>query len=160
MDSESAAFSTEGSVISVLIIFAVFLAVVALAMVLVTVRRIMVGDDEVAVLSTDQPLPPPPPEVIGNWVRVDGVAPRRPPASRFVTVVVYNDVGMPIVAELKEWRMVLAVKLHVYYATGHLLTHQRLSYNGEVLNDWYQLDDYGWYNGRCVELKVDLLVFL
>ena len=61
MDSESAAFSTEGSVISVLIIVAVFLAVVGLAMVLVTVRRIMVGGgDEVAVLSTDQPLPQPP----------------------------------------------------------------------------------------------------
>ena len=158
MDSESAAFSTEGTVISVLIIVAVFLAVVGLAMVLVTARRILVVEDEVTVLSTDQPLPPPPPEVIGNWVRVDGVAPRRPYGSRFVTVVVYNDVGMPIVAELKEWRMVIAVKLHVYYATGHLLTHQRLSYNGEALYDWYQLDDYGWYNGQCVELKVDLLV--
>ena len=160
MDSESAAFSTEGSVISVLIIFAVFLAVVALAMVLVTVRRIMVGDDEVAVLSTDQPLPPPPPEVIGNWVRVDGVAPRRPHAPRFVTVVVYNDVGVPIVAEIKDWRTVLIIKLHVYYVTGHLMTHQRLSYNGEELYDWYRLDDYGWHNGMCVELKVDLLVFL
>ena len=75
-------------------------------------------------------------------------------------MVVYNDVGMPIVVELKEWRMLIAVKLHVYYVTGHLLTHQRLSYNGEVLNDWHQLDDYGWYNGQCVELKVDLLVSL
>ena len=160
MDSESIAFSPEGSVLSVLFIVACFLAVVCFAMVLVTATRILVVEGEVEVLSTDEPLPPPPPEVIGRWVRVDGVAPRVPYAARFVTVVVYNDVGMPIVAELKEWRMVLTIKLHVYYATGHLLTHQRLSYNGEELYDWYQLDDYGWYNGRCVELKVDLLVSL
>ena len=159
MDSESAAFSTEGTILSVLVIVAAILAVVCLAMFVVNARRILVVDDEVSVLSTNEPLPPPP-EVIGNWVRVDGVAPRRPYASRFVTVVVYNDVGMPIVVELKEWRMLIAVKLHVYYATGHLLTHQRLSYNGEVLYDWYQLDDYGWQNGQCVELKVDLLVSL
>ena len=160
MDSESAAFSTEGTVVSVLIIVGVFLAVVGLAMVLVTARRILVVENEVTVLSTDEPLPPPPPEVIGKWVRVDGVAPRVPYGSRFVTVVVYNDVGMPIVAEIKEWRTVLAIKLHVYYATGHLLTHQRLSYEGERLDDWCQLDDYGWRNGQCVELKVDLLVSL
>ena len=151
MDSESAAFSTEGTVISVLIIVAVFLAVVGLAMVLVTARRILVAGDEVEVLSTDEPLPPPPPDLIGKWIRVDGLPPRVRYGSRFVTVVIRNDVGMPIVAELKEWRMVLAIKLHVYYATGHLLTHQRLSYNGEVLYDWYQLDDDGWYNGQCVE---------
>ena len=160
MDSESAAFSTEGTILSVLVIVAAILAVVCLAMFVVNARRILVVDDEVSVLSTNEPLPPPPPEVIGNWVRVDGVAPRRPYASRFVTVVVYNDVGMPIVVQLKEWRMLIAIKLHVYYVTGHLLTHQRLSYNGEVLYDWYQLDDYGWYNGQCVELKVDLLVSL
>ena len=160
MDSESAGFSTEGSVISVLIIFAVFLAVVGLAMVLVTARRILVVEDEVTVLSTDEPLPPPAPEVIGRWVQVGGCAPRVPYGSRFVTVIIRNDVGVPIVAELKEWRMLIAVKLHVYYATGHLLTHQRLSYNGEVLYDWYQLDDYGWYNGQSVELKVDLLLSL
>ena len=160
MDSESAAFSTEGTVLSVLYIVAIFLAVVALAMVLATVRRILVVADEVEVLSTNEPLPPPPPEVIGNWVRVDRIVPYVRYATRYVTVVVYNDVGVPIVAELKQWRMVLAIKLHVYYATGHLLSHQRLTYNGEVLYDWYQLDDYGWYNGQCVELKVDLLVSL
>ena len=67
---------------------------------------------------------------------------------------------MPIVIELKQWRMVLAVKLHVYYATGYLLTHQRLSHQGERLDDFYQLDDYGWHNGQCVEMKLDLLVSL
>ena len=158
MDSDSSAFSTEGSFLSVLCIVAVFLAVVCLAMVLVTVRRWLVTvDDEVAVLSTDQP----PPEIVGRWVPVAGCAARRKPYhARYVTVVVRNDIGMPIVIELKEWRMILAVKLHVYYVTGHLLTHQRLSYEGERLDDWCQLDDYGWRNGQCVELKVDLLVSL
>ena len=86
---------------------------------------------------------------------------REPYHARFVTVVVRNDiVMMPIVIELKQWRMVLAVKLHVCYAAGYLLTHQRLSHQGERLDDFYQLDDYGWHNGQCVELKVDLLVSL
>ena len=39
MDSESAAFSTEGSFLSVLIILAVFVATVCVAMVLVLARR-------------------------------------------------------------------------------------------------------------------------
>ena len=126
---------------------------------LVTVRRWLVTNAEVAVLSTDQPQPPP--EVIGRWVPVAGCAARRKPYhSRFVTVIVRNDIGMPIVIELKEWRMVLAVKLHVYYATGYLLTHQRLSHEGERLDDYCQLDNYGWRNGQCVELKVELLVSL
>ena len=164
MDSDSPLFSTEGSILSVLCILflsvAVFLAVVCLAMVLVTVRRWLVADDEVAVLSMDQPQLPP--EVIGRLVPVAGCAARRKPYhARFVTVVVRSDFfEMPIVIELKEWRMVLAVKLHVYYATGNLLTHQRLSPEGERLDDYCQLDDYGWRNGQCVELKVDLLVSL
>ena len=56
--------------------------------------------------------------------------------------------------------MVLAVKLHVYYSTGYLLTHQRLNHEGQRLDDFCQLDDYGWRNGQCVELKMDLLVSL
>ena len=162
MDSESSAFSTEGSFLSVLCIVAVFLGVVGLAMVLVTVRRCVVTDSEVEVLSTDQPQPLPPPEVIGRWVPV-GVMPvtRRPYRTRFVTVIVRNNIGMmPIFVELKEWRIVLAIKLHIYYVTGYLLTHQRLTHHGEILDDYCQLDDYGWYNGRCVELKVDFLVSL
>ena len=76
-------------------------------------------------------------------------------------MVVRSDVfEMPIVIELKQWRMLLAVKLHVYYATGHLLSRQRLSHHGERLEDFCQLEDYGWQNGQCVELKVDLLVSL
>ena len=115
-------------------------------------------DDEVAVLSTDQP----PPEIVGRWVPVAGcAATRKPYHARYVTVVVRNEIGMmPIVIELKEWRMVLAVKLHVYYATGYLLTHQRLSHNGERLDDYCQLDDYGWCNGQWVEIRVDFLVSL
>ena len=147
------------SAVYVLFIFAVFLAVVCLAMVLVTVRRWLVtNDDEVAVLSTDQP----PPEVIGRWVPVAGfAATRQRYPARFVTVVVRSDFfEMPIFIELNQWRMVLAVKLPVYYATGYLLTHQRLSHNGDRLDDYCQLDDYGWRNGQCVELKVDLLVSL
>ena len=163
MDSESPQFSTDGSILSVVcvlfLIFAVFTAVVCLAMVLVTVRRWLVtNDDEVAVLSTDQP----PPEVVGRWVPVPGcAATRQRYPARFVTVVVRSDFfEMPIVIELKQWRMLLAVKLHVYYATGYLLSHQRLSHRGERLDDFYQLDDYRWHNGQCVELKVDLLVSL
>ena len=158
MDSESSVFSTEGSFLSVLCIVAVFLGVVGLAMVLVTVRRCVVTGSEVAVLSTDQPQPPP--EVIGRWVPVHPCAARRRPYhARFVTVVVRNDIGyLPIVIELKEWRMVLAVKLQIYHATGYLLTHQRLSHEGVRLDDFWQLDDYGWHNGQCVELKVDFLV--
>ena len=163
MDSDSPLFSTDGSILSVLcvlfLIFAVFTAVVCLAMVLVTVRRWLVtNDDEVAVLSTDQP----PPETIGRWVPVAGcAATRQRYPARFVTVVVRSDFfEMPIVIELKQWRMVLVVKLHIYYATGYLLSRQRLSHRGEHLEDFYQLDDYGWYNGRCVELKVDFLVSL
>ena len=56
--------------------------------------------------------------------------------------------------------MVLAVKLQIYHATGYLLTHQRLSHEGVRLDDFWQLDDYGWHNGQCVELKVDMLVSL
>ena len=159
MDSESAAFSTEGSVKSVLVIFAVFFAVVFLAMVLVSVRRWMVtDDDEVAVLSTDQP----PPEVVGRWVPVAGrAATRQRYPARWVTVVVRSELlEMPIVIELKQWRLVLAVKLHVYYATGHLLSRQRLTYRGERLEDFYKLDDYGWQHGQCVEMRVDFLVSL
>ena len=148
MDSDSPLFTTDGSILSVVcvlfLIFAVFLAVVCLAMVLVTGRRwVVTDDDEVAVLSTDQP----PPEVVGRWVPVAGCADMRQryPA-RFVTVVVRSDFfEMPIVIELKQWRMVLAVK-------------QRLSHHGERLNDFYQLDDYGWCNGQCVEMRVDFLV--
>ena len=163
MDYDGQLFAMQDSsaqtVVFVALFFAAFLALVGLAMVLVTVRRWLVTDAEVAVLSTDQPQPPP--EVIGRWVPVAGCAAiRRPYHARFVTVVVRNDIGMPIIIELKEWRMVLAVKLHVYYATGHLLTHQRISHNGERLDDYRQLDDYGWRNGQCVELKVDLLVSL
>ena len=159
MDSESAAFSTEGSVISVLIILAVFLAVVCLAMVLVTVRRWLVtNDEEVSVLSTDQP----PPEVVGRWMPVAGcAATRRRRPSRFVMVVVRSDFfEMPLVIELKQWRLVLAVKLHIYYATGYLLSRQRLIYRGERLEDFYQLDDYGWQNGQSVEMRVEFLVSL
>ena len=164
MDSESPLFSTDGSILSVVcvlfLIFAVFTAVVCLAMVLVTVRRWLVtDDDEVAVLSTDQP----PPEVVGRWAPVSGrvATRRRRHAARFVTVVVRSDVfEMPLVIELKQWRMLLAVKLHIYYSTGYLLSRQRLTHRGERLDDFYQLVDYGWHDGQCVELKVDLLVSL
>ena len=165
MDSDSPLFSTDGSLLSVLgvlfLIVAVFLAVVCLAMVLVTVRRWLVAeDDEVAELSTDQP--PPPPEVIGRWVPVAGCAAlRKRYHRRFVTVVVRSDFfEMPIVIELKQWRMVIAVKLDIYYATGYLLSRQRLNHHGERPDDFYQLDDYGWQNGQCVEMKVDFLVSL
>ena len=105
---------------------------------------------------------PPPPAVIGRWQPVTApTALRKPYHARFVTVVVRNDINeLPIVIELKEWRMVLAAKLHVYYATGYLLTHQPRSHEGERLDDFCQLDDYGWRNGQCVELKLDLLVAL
>ena len=163
MNSDSPLFSTDGSLLSVLcvlsLIVAVFLAVVGLAMVVVNARRWLVTDaDEVAVLSTDQP----PPEVVGRWVPVSRrAATRQRYAARFVTVVVRSEVfEMPIVIELKQWRMLLAVKLHVYYATGYLLSRQRLSHRGEHLDDFCQLEDYGWQNGQCVELKVDLLVSL
>ena len=152
MNSEIA----SSAVYVLLLICAVFLAVVCLAMVLVTVRRWLVtNDEEVAVLSTDQP----PPEVVGRWVPVAGcAATRQRYPARFVTVVVRSEFfEMPIVIELKQWRMVLAVKLHVYYATGYLLSRQRLSHRGERLDDFYQLDDYGWCNGQCVE---DFLVSL
>ena len=90
-------------------------------MVLVTVMRLLVTD------GTDQP----PPEVVGRWAPVSGrAATRQRYAARFVTVVVRSDVfQMPIVIELKQWRMLLAVKLHVYYATGYLLSRQRLRQN-------------------------------
>ena len=67
---------------------------------------------------------------------------------------------MPLIIELKQWRMVLAVKLHVYYATGCQLALQRLSRRGEHLDDYRRLDEYGWRNGQCVELQLDILVSL
>ena len=163
MDSNSPLFPTQGSLLSVLYFAAWFFgalaAIVGLAMILVTARYYLgYDDDEVMVLSTKHP----PPAVVGRWQPVTApTVHRKPYRARFVTVVVRNDIGMmPIVIELKQWRMVLAVKLHVYYATGYLLTHQRLSHQGERLDDYCQLDDYGWRNGQCVELKVDLLVAL
>ena len=50
MDSDSSAFSTEGTFLSVLFIVAVFLAVVCFAMVLVIARRSCLAD---SVLGTD-----------------------------------------------------------------------------------------------------------
>ena len=133
MDSDSPLFSTEGSLLSVLDFAAWFFgalaAIVGLAMILVTARYYLgYDDDEVMVLSTEHP----PPAVVGRWQPVTApTVQRKPYHARFVTVVVRNDIGMmPIVIELKQWRMVLAVKLHVYYATGYLLTHQRLSREG------------------------------
>ena len=158
MDSDSPLFSMQGSLLSVLYLAAWFFgalpAVVGLAMILVTARYCLgYDDDEVTVLSTE----PPPPAIVGRWQQVTAPpASRKPYRARFVTIVVRNDISeMPIVIELKEWRLALAVKLHIYHAIGYLLTHQRLS---QRLDDFWQLDDYGWHNGQCVELKVDLLV--
>ena len=141
----------------VFLFVAAFVAVVRLAMVLVTASGYLRSGSEVAVLSTD-----PPPAVIGRWRPVTAPSVlRKPYHARFVTVVVRNNIGeLPIVIELKEWRMVLAEKLHVYYATGYLLTQQILSHEGRRLEEYCQLDDYGWRNGQCVEVKLDLLTYL
>ena len=164
MDYDGQLFAMQDSsaqtVVFVALFFAAFLALVGLAAGLTTMRRMFITADDA--VGTDAPAP----DVIGRrWVPV---ARQPPPAThiphaRFVTLVVRNpnDAGMmPLIIELKQWRMVLAVKLHVYYATGYRLAHQRLSRNGERLDDYRHLEDYGWQNGQCVELQLDILVSL
>ena len=161
MDSDSPLFSMQDSGVSALIFvamfFAAFLALVGLAMVLVTARyRICNRNDEAVVLSTN-----PPRTIVGRWQ--PAVAPsaqqNQPYCERFVTVIVRNDMGeMPFVLELKKWRLVLAIKLQIYYHTNILLSRKILSYEGRRLDDYKELQDYGFDHGNCAEIKLGVIV--
>ena len=70
-----------------------------------------------------------------------------------------NDMGeMPFVLELKKWRLALAIKLQIYYHTNILLSRQILSYEGRRLDDYKELQDYGFDHGNCAEIKLDVIV--
>ena len=126
-------------------------------MVLVTARCYLCNrNDEAVVLSTN-----PPPTVVGRWQPVAAPTARQnmPYHERFVTVILRDNTGeLPMVIELKEWRLVLALKLQIYYHSNILLSRQILSYEGMRLDDYTELQDYGFTHGDCAEIKLDVIV--
>ena len=143
----------------VCIFLAAFAAVVSIAMVIVMAKAYLCGG--AAEVLTEVERTDVQPVTIGRWRPL--VAPAAPLRyyARYVTIVVRNNLGeMPMAIELKEWRLVLALKLRIFHETGIRLTDQILHHGGQRLDDYKELQDYGWKNGNSVDVTLDLVVSL
>ena len=177
MDSESSAFSTEGSFLSVLIIFAVFLATVFVAMVLVLARRSCLAaesqPDEDNVPPTRlgwpadvrQPTEESPQtqeeqvQMLEHWSLQHSPAHWRPvrtfvPSRHFVTfrIQYVADLTTTFYVEIKAWRTVFMLLLVMQREACAPIAD--ICYHGRKLREDRTLYEYGIRNGDFIELTL------
>ena len=177
MDSESAAFSTEGTILSVLFIFAVFLATVLVAMVIVLARRSCLATEP----SPAEDLVPPtrlglpagvrqPTEeapqtqeeqalMLEHWSLQHSPAHWRPvrpfvPSHHFVTFCIQYvaDLTTTFYIEIKAWRTVFMLLLVMQRDTCAPIAD--LCYNGSKLEENRTLYECGFRNSNFIELTL------